>query len=504
MANRPLTGTLDTFGEWFLPEDASRRVAGALRYTSSGTELDLNEAFSPMRGAIGLGDSLKTYPVVFGTTREGEAMTILHAHRAGMSLNFGSGGLSQPERLVSSSLLVGGHVPADFAYPEMRFRIPGLQIWLSKEVIHQTHNREESSGAYVHTYSIDGMKQDAMVIPPLRGKLEWHHQCQLKADPFSLVDVKVSGWVTIRPDEPKKLDWFLDQMGKITTMLGLISGSLMSPDYIKAGTGRAHQHVDVLITFANHKFCTFANVHEFFMLRSTMGVDLVDAASRWFEVYPKIHMPSELAISVFASEKLWLHVEFLSLMQALEGFHRALYEGLYMDEQGYASVKKALGDAIPAELSPDHKDALKSRIRYGNQVSLRKRLTTLCELLPQEIRRAILGGEGKIPGSWIDTRNYYTHWDEELRENVLGTREMYNANVRMRVLLRVLYLNLMGIPHESISRALTNHSHDSQHVAQLNARAMGSEGREAAGSIVMLTEERPPDATNPGMDEDAG
>ena len=42
-----------------------------------------------------------------------------------------------------------------------------------------------------------------------------------------------------------------------------------------------------------------------------------------------------------------LHIEFLSLMQALEGFHRALYEGLYMDEQGYASVKKALGDAIP-------------------------------------------------------------------------------------------------------------------------------------------------------------
>ena len=51
-----------------------------------------------MRGAIGPGDSLKTYPVVFGTTREGEAMTILYAHRAGMSLNFGSGGVSRASR----------------------------------------------------------------------------------------------------------------------------------------------------------------------------------------------------------------------------------------------------------------------------------------------------------------------------------------------------------------------------------------------------------------------
>ena len=58
------------------------------------------------------------------------------------------------------------------------------------------------------------MQQDTMVIPPLGGKLEWHHQFELKADPFSLVDVKVSGWVTIRPDEPKQLDWFLEQIGK--------------------------------------------------------------------------------------------------------------------------------------------------------------------------------------------------------------------------------------------------------------------------------------------------
>lgn len=76
-------------------------------------------------------------------------------------------------------------------------------------------------------------------------------------------------------------------------------------------------------------------------------------------------MPSQFALGVLASEKLWPHVEFLSLMQALVGFHRGLFDGNYMDENRYELVKKALGDAIPTGLVSDHKDALRSRIRYG-------------------------------------------------------------------------------------------------------------------------------------------
>lgn len=200
-----------------------------------------------------------------------------------------------------------------------------------------------------------------------------------------------------------------------------------------------------------------------------MNVDLAEIVVRWFDIYPKIHMPSQLALSVLVSDKLWLHVEFLSLMQALEGLHRGLFEGDYMEKAQYKLVMKALCDAIPPELSPDHKDALSSRIRYGNQISLSKRLDKLAEQLSQKIRTMILGPNGKVPRQWIDTRHYYTHWDEELRANVLDSQGMYNANVRMRHFLRALYLNLMGVPEQAILSSLCNASNSSQHLAQLNA-----------------------------------
>jgi hypothetical protein len=162
-------------------------------------------------------------------------------------------------------------------------------------------------------------------------------------------------------------------------------------------------------------------------------------------------------------------------MQALEGFHRALFESNYMDDGSYETVWTTLVDAIPQGLKPEHRDALKTRIRYGNQFSLRKRLNVLANLFPESILTIILGGDGKIPREWIDTRNYYTHWDEELRSNVLDAYGMYCANIRMRHFLRALYLNLMGIPKEAIIESLRNTSDASQHLIQLNARAKQQE-----------------------------
>ncbi len=450
MAERLLGDPFETLGEWFLPENPGRKIAGTLSYGPNGSELNLHQAFVPLRGAIGPGDSLQTYAIVMGTTREGDAMTILHAHRAGISFNFGSGGVLQPERLISSWLLVGAHIPQNFTYPEMSFRLPSLQIWLSRRVIHESHARDESNKKYIHSYTLEGIDKENFPVKGMEGSLEWYYQFSSSTDPFTSISVSVKGWIKVRPDKPKKIEWYLEQLGIITSMLTLITGTSMSPDCIKAGTGQKHQALTCLITFANRKCCEYKDPHDFFILRANMGVDLNNVINRWFAIYPKISQPSELAISVLSSETLWMHVEFLSFMQALEGFHRALFDGIYMNEKEYEKIKNLLCDAIPVNVSQGHKEALKSRIRYGNQISLRKRLDSLAGIFPEKIRKIILGPDGKVPRSWIDTRNYYTHWDEDLRDNILDTQGMYDANLRMSILLRILYLDLMGIPNESI------------------------------------------------------
>lgn len=484
MAPHLLCNSFEITGEWHLPEHPEARIAGHLRYSPERTELHLNEAFQPLHGVIRAGDRPTLYPVIYGTTTAGDAITMLGAQRMGISLNIGSAGMRQPERLISSWLLIGAHMPPDFAYPEVSFRIPGLEIWLSRQVIAQTLDQEDG-GRMLQTFRICPVDSDTTPVPVIDATLTWSISWNSQCNPFSSVSVGVSAWITIRPNQPQLLEWYFEQQSKLAAFLAFLAGTPMSPDCIEASIGDAHRKISVMVAMRDTGYCSFKNLHDFFMPRGAMMADLPTVVARWFEVYPEVHMPSQLALSVLGTEKLWLHVEFLSLMQALEGFHRGLFDGIYMDEEGYEQVKRALGNAIPAELAQDHKDALRSRIRYGNQISLRKRLDALADLLTQPLREIVIGGNGRVPRNWIDTRNYYTHWDEELRFNVLDGQRMYYANVRMKLLLRILYLDLMGIPEEAIIRALSNASDISQHVIQLNAADRRQDNSNDQSGIVM-------------------
>lgn len=469
MADRPLNEPFEISGRWYLPEAPHHVIAGSLRYTPAHTELHLDDTFRPIRGTIKAGDDPQTYPLVYGVTKNGEATTLLNAQRTGYSVNFQSGGLRQSERLITTVLLIGAHVPADFAFPKISFRVPGLQIWQSRKAIDETFERDKTNNSSTLSYRIHRAPKEITRLSAIGANLDWHIGLHWNADSFSSVAVTVSAWVTIRPDTPQSLTWYLEQFIKLATMLAFVAGVPMSPDCIDASIDDSPHQVYVMVALPDVSYCTHTNRHDFFLDRETMGVELEQVVARWFEVYDRVHMPSRLALSIFASQKMWLHVEFLSLMQALEGFHRGLFDGNYMDEIDYEAVKNVLEDAIPAELGADHKDALRSRIRYGNEISLRKRLDFLANLIPAPIRATIFGAARKVPQQWIDTRNYYTHWDEGLRANVIDGQEMYYANIRMRHFLRVLYLNLIGIPEEALIKSINNSSAISQHLAQINA-----------------------------------
>ena len=396
-------------------------------------------------------------------------MTLLEAQQLGVSINFGSGGLRQPEKLLSSWLLVGAHMPPDFLYPKVSFRVPALQVWLSRKVIEQSIDKDQSSGRLTKTFRVASPEKEITPVPSIDANLEWGISWNSNADHFSTISVEISAWVTIIPSSPQGLEWYFEQQSKIAAMLALLAGVPMSPDCIEASIDEERNKVFVLVAMRDASYCSYKNQHDFFINRGVIGADFSAVVANWFGSYPMVNMPSQLALSILASKGMWLHIEFLSLMQALEGLHRGLCDGNYMDDDAYKSVKKVLGDAIPSTLGADHKDALRSRIKYGNQISLRKRLDALSRVLSAPLREIVIGGDGKIPQSWIDTRNYYTHWDEDLRANVLDGQGMYDVNVRMRLLVCMIYQELMAIPQDALLGALSNASRASQHIVHLNA-----------------------------------
>src|SRR3569832_2236580 len=473
MGEHPLNKPFETSGDWYLPDTPGKKVFGNLYYSPEKIELQLNGFFRPFQDAFKRSHSEKPYPVIHGFTREGEAVTLFNSICSGITLSSRSGGTGESEKMVSTQLMIGAHGFPDSVYPNMEFRVPGLQVWLSRKNIDVFCNNE--SGEWVSSYHLHDWGIETTPVLEINSAIDWGIGFQSSVDVFTSLEVKVSGWVTIRPDTPQPIDWYFKNFTIIATMLMFITNSPKLPDCIKTSagqksTGESIPDISIMVTWVVAGYCSFVHPLDFYMRRDEMGISLPEVVQNWFTIYPRVEMPSQLARSVLSSEKLWEHVEFLSLLQALEGFHRGMYEGKYMAESEYESVKNVLCNALPSNLSSDHKNALRSRIRYGNQLSLRKRLNELAGRLSKTIRLIILGGDGKVPIQWINTRNYYTHWDEELRSEILDLRGIFNANIRISQFLRALYLDSKRIQQDAILKSLQNSSRTSQHLTQLNAR----------------------------------
>lgn len=471
MDNYPLADSFDAIGEWFLPSDPDHKIVGRLSYSAGRTELHLNGNFQPLRGSVYVGDT-QEYPLVYGAIRSGLPMSLIRVQRVGMFMQAGMSitGTQQSEHLITKSLIVGAHVSEDCACTELSCRIPGLNIWLSRKVVSLTFSANEEVREIESIYRVVNPPEEMTGVQTISTNVGWNVsvECKNAGDPFG-ISVSSTGWLRLHLDNRQPLTWYFDQISKLTTLLSFLSGSPMQPDCINITIDGLPGDAAVLAVSRDTTYCPYGNLKDFYMPRSALGTDFEGVVSKWFEIFDKVAVPSQLALSVMASDKLWSYVEFLSLMQALEGFHRAILEGVYMPPVDFEQVKLALVAAIPSNVGSDHKSSLCSRIRYANEISLAKRLKDLAERLCPPVRELIFGGSSIVPRQWIDTRNYYTHWDEELRQKILDGQGLLRANVRIRHFLRALYLDLAGVPQDTILRALYNYSHESQLLAQINA-----------------------------------
>lgn len=464
-----LNDTIDIAGDWWDSARPEATTSGQLTFTrNGGIELRVNQALNPLAGDIRPGDPNPRYECIHGRTVKGEAATLIDAQQLGASLSFGSAGLVRPGRIHARILVVGAYLPPNFRFPSMTFRIPGLQIWLGKQVITQRMIFDSENRIASTDYSIAGMDREEIDVPAISSKISVHYGYGFSLDAYSSVHAKVSTSITITPDHPQLVDWFFDQSRKLEILFSFLSGDVFVSDAIQSQVDKSNHRVSVL--FAGNDIESFSKKYPevFFLSRPSISASLSECCNKWFEVFPRIDTPASLAMSVMASKKLWIHIRFLSLFQALEGFHRALYDGKYMEEAAYDAVIGHIQDAIPNAVSSSHRAALESRVKYGNEYSLRKRIGELEQLLTDEIRLRLFGVLKSVPKSWINTRNYYTHWDEKLKESILDDQEMYYANIRIAHFLNTLFRLLVGVPASDIEAAFRGTSKAAQDLIEIN------------------------------------
>ena len=156
---------------------------------------------------------------------------------------------------------------------------------------------------------------------------------------------------------------------------------------------------------------------------------------------------------------------FLSLAQAIEAFHRSLYDTKYMKKAEYKQFMKAIKSVVDEEIaSSDHRDHLKSIVgSMGNRFSFRSRILDLLDRIASYgENEALISVVDKVVGNdrsdfakkVTNTRNDLTHLLDS-DDNVIPEGYLHIYVWKMQMLLEVLFLMQMSFGAAAIKRLLT-------------------------------------------------
>ncbi len=273
---------------------------------------------------------------------------------------------------------------------------------------------------------------------------------------------KSKAYLKITPTETKHFEWYWGVMYDLCNLLTLLIGETTYINYVKAFGDDIQISPDqksketIELYFTQKKYGLDKNIHHFQMILpySRISENISDVLSLWFAKAQHLRSVYDLFFGTFYNPGLYLQFQFLSLMQAIESFHRVTKGGKYLSNEDWQPYRSTLASAISKELDSGHRESLKSRIKYGNEYSLRKRIGELLETLDESTASLLTPTDRFFTGVVVDTRNYLTHYDDELKDVALKNADLYWANQRLKILITILLLKEIGISEDLIVNSM--------------------------------------------------
>ena len=144
-------------------------------------------------------------------------------------------------------------------------------------------------------------------------------------------------------------------------------------------------------------------------------------------------------------------------MQAFEAFDRKVNPGTLTSPEKFKEVYDAMVGAIPRGTPNDLRQKMKAAIQYANEPSLRKRLKLFRDRLVSLVGSEAFGFKSSSIESLVQTRNYYTHYPEDLKEKILSPSSTVRETDRFSMLLVVCLLHEIGVTLDQTRNGLFLH-----------------------------------------------
>lgn len=427
---------------WWLPNNPTEKIYGTLEFKHDYIELKISGVFSKKISFQSL-----TSEILHGLTNENKKITLYNVSElyyegpyileSGLKNNFG-------ESIFSCEyVFVGRHFDhaEDILFNFLYINYTYLNEWINNKLEYKRDGGDYNIKTKSFTYNLN--------LESISSSLQISSDARDFGNKKTDIIIRYVSHMLITPSEAKNWKWFKEFIDNLKNLLTLLIGFPVYPVYLLAHPINGNEFEAVDIYYHIPKPMIIEDIHprainipfcDIIKYANRNNQTVTDIVNNWFKEAKIIEPVFDLFFLTFYDYSMSAQTLFMTLMRAIESFHR-----LTRPNERYIDGDKCyetLISAIPQELDPGFKKSLEGRLKYCNEYSLNKRLKILQKGDCKELKwfDVIMRDEKGIINKLVTTRNYYTHFDNLNKEDIISDTDLPRINNKLTLFLRILLL----------------------------------------------------------------
>jgi len=471
-------------GFWWLPNNPEMQITGTLKFDPiKGAKLELLGTFRDL-GDFDLSNPLQP-KIILGLTSNGKKITLYKCVESAQRLDIP--GIMRSS-FYCSLVFVGNHFQREenIVFDTLSINYSRLEEWT--RITGFKFDPKFNSEGHLLNYAVNYNYPKKIEIEINDIGISFDYHLRSKMD-INEINLKQTIFIKIEPNQKIHFDNYQEDICyHLQNFLSLALGEAVYPLTIKGkiraqnsrSSDETENDKELFIFYSLGKLPDLSKkIHPYSMLFSFWEISdrFGEYLGNWFAKSDNLKPVYDLYFGTLYNPSMYVEHEFLSLIQAVESYHRrsnffsSSNNGKYLkDEDFYNGVYNKFIKAIPKDLKSDFKKSLRHKFKYIHEFSLRKRLK---EILKEtnDITTLLIKDNNKFIKDAVNTRNYLTHYDESIeKEAKRDLKEIYKLNLKLKFILEVCFLKEIGMSMKTISSLVSRNARYKYLKKQLNEK----------------------------------
>lgn len=445
-----------SLGRWWDPRSPEIKLPGELKFSDKDVPFlilldNAQEITEP---------SLTDAPIMHGYTTDGTMVTLTDCTSMGLSGSFGSSPKSL--RIEAHTAFIGCHFKdkQDICLRGLEVIFDGEDTWARYAGFNHTWDQMEDGK---RKYNLE--YQFPPTLTACVGDYRIKAEPLLDANRESMFKYSLCQTIHFRieAEEQKSFDEIYDVYWKLRNFLSFASAYAINPLSFKGATRTTEwaKGLDYEITIRRDVRRVNTNeirhpAEALFTLRDVLSY-FETCIQAWFNNAEELEPVHNLFFGTVYKRGMYLESQLLQAAHALEVLHRRKSSrSVYLEEEEFQDFLSSLHQALNDHgITDGPRDSFKTKMKYMNEYSLRKRIRELLEEM-NGILSEIIPDEGEFVQKLVDTRNYLVHYDKELEESRVSGTALLRLIMQARFILEVYLLKSLELPDSLVSEIVTN------------------------------------------------